>query len=219
MLDTFIKNRGATKTIIHHNKHNVVDELKWDADYDGKHANIAVDLNKDGHHNHFDLTLNNNDLASILNIPSVEDSLEKRLKKDFIRAPFKCNPNIYKIELADLPKIIPIEHEPIYISEKQPIIDNESVKELLESIHDKKKTHISTPLPNEEFIIPLKINSKTIDNYTLTPRRHHRRLKTHKTYNVYKKPKSISRRKSSRSSRSRRRSSRTSNRIPKRLLL
>lgn len=213
MLDTFIKNRGTTKTIVHHNNHNVVNEVNWDADYDGKNANIEVDLNKNGHHNHFDLTLNNDDLASILNIPSIDNSLEKRLKKDFIRSPFKCNPNIYKIELDELPKIIPIKNEPmslpISISEKK------SVKELLESInHDKKKTHISTPLPNEELIIPLTINGKTIDNYTLTPRRKHRRLKTHKTYKVLKKPKSSSRRKSSRSSKSR--SSRT---LPKRLLL
>ena len=34
MLNTFIKNKGYTKTIIHDNNNNRVNELDWDADYD-----------------------------------------------------------------------------------------------------------------------------------------------------------------------------------------
>jgi hypothetical protein len=55
MLDTFIKNRGTTKTIIHnknnHQQVNKVNELNWDADYDGKKANISLDFNNDGENN------------------------------------------------------------------------------------------------------------------------------------------------------------------------
>ena len=39
MLDTYIKNRGSTKTIIHDNNRNNVNVIKWDADYDGTEAN------------------------------------------------------------------------------------------------------------------------------------------------------------------------------------
>ena len=42
MLDTYIKNRGSTKTIIHDNNKNNVNVIKWDADYDGKEANIYL---------------------------------------------------------------------------------------------------------------------------------------------------------------------------------
>jgi hypothetical protein len=45
MLDTYIKNRGSTKTIIHYNNRNKVSLIKWDADYDGNEANISLDLN------------------------------------------------------------------------------------------------------------------------------------------------------------------------------
>ena len=43
MLNTFIKNRGTTKTIIHNNNDNNVNEINWDADYDGDVANISMD--------------------------------------------------------------------------------------------------------------------------------------------------------------------------------
>ena len=51
---------------------------------------------------------------------------------------------------------------------------------------------VSSPLSNEELIIPLTIDKKTADNYTLTPKKKHRRFKTHITHKVYKKPKSLS---------------------------
>ena len=44
-------------------------------------------------------------------------------------------------------------------------------------------THISSPLPNEEFLIPLTINENK------THRRRTRRYKKHKTYRVYKRNK------------------------------
>jgi len=63
--------------------------------------------------------------------------------------------------------------------------------------------NISSPLSNEEFIVPLTIDKKTIGKYTLTPRRKHKKPKTHITHRVYKKHKSrsSSRRSSSRRSR------------------
>ena len=67
MLNTFIKNRGTTKTIIHNNNDNNVNEIDWDADYDGNIANISLDLTNNGKVNHLNLKLDNDDLANILN--------------------------------------------------------------------------------------------------------------------------------------------------------
>ena len=68
MLDTYVKNRGSTKTFIHNNNHSDVNEINWDADYDGNYANISLDLNQNGLTKHFDIKLNNNDLACQLRI-------------------------------------------------------------------------------------------------------------------------------------------------------
>ena len=83
MLNTYIKNQGTTKTIIHDNNRNLVNEINWDADYDGNIANISVNTDTDGKRNHFDVSLDNQDLANILNIESIDMPIDKRLKMDF----------------------------------------------------------------------------------------------------------------------------------------
>jgi len=171
MLDTYIKNRGVTKTIIHDNNHNSINEINWDADYDGNVANISIDLTDNGRHGHYNVTLDNNDLANILNVPSVTLPIDKRLKRDFKQNTFRHDPNLYQVQFDN--------------------VKSQSIQELLQS-EKPTYTHISSPLPNEELIVPLTINEKTIDNYTLTPRRRHRRMKSHKTHRVYKRPKSAS---------------------------
>lgn len=185
MLDTYIKNKGITKTIFHHNNHNDVSEISWDADYDGDMANIAVDMNENGNYGHYELKLTNEDLAGILNVPSVDLPLDKRLLNDFNN----IDPNMYMVEFQN--KISPdpsiSQYKPCTINQT-----NNTPTELFQSIHPetKKYTHISSPLPNEEFIIPIQINDKTVDKYTITPKRRHKHLKTHKTYQIYKRPKS-----------------------------
>jgi CHAT domain-containing protein len=52
--------------------------------------------------------------------------------------------------------------------------------------------YLSSPMSNEELIVPVSINDKTSHNYSLTPRKQHKKRKTHKTYKVYKKQKSSS---------------------------
>jgi hypothetical protein len=66
MLDTYIKNRGITKTIIHDGKKNDINEIKWDADYDGDIANISLNVKDNGIKNHIDLKLTNDDLEKLL---------------------------------------------------------------------------------------------------------------------------------------------------------
>jgi hypothetical protein len=75
MLQTFIKNKGITKTIIHNNNNNrnEINEIKWDADYNGDKANISIDMNENNGKivKHYDIELDNDNLAELLSIPSV----------------------------------------------------------------------------------------------------------------------------------------------------
>jgi hypothetical protein len=64
-----------------------VDELKWNANYDGDVANIKLNITehetiKTDKGFHFKLT--NNDLANMLSIPSVNIPIDKRLENDFM---------------------------------------------------------------------------------------------------------------------------------------
>jgi hypothetical protein len=169
MLDTYIKNKGTTKTLFYDNNYNNINEINWDADYDGKVANISIDLQNNGKHKYYDVKLNNEDLANILNIPSIEMPLEKRLKKDFNQAP-----NVYKSDFEGLQPNAPYGKI------------NPSIEELLDSIKH-TPNYISSPASNEELIIPLSIENNTADK---TPKRQHKKSKTHKRYKAYKKRKS-----------------------------
>ena len=165
MLNTYIKNRGITKTIIHDNNHNHINQINWDADYDGAVANISFNTNTDGKRNHFDISLDNEDLAKILNIPSVNVPIDKRLNMDFEEHNYRTEP--YLLELPT-PEFEP--RKPKYLEE----IDR----------------RITTPLTGEELIIPLSIDEKS--KKFKTPHKKNRRPKTHVTHRVYKKLKSKS---------------------------
>lgn len=187
MLNTYIKNRGLTQTLVHNNGNNRFNQIDWDADYDGNIANISVTSNTDGNKKHFDVSLDNQDLASILNVPSINMPLDKRLHNDFITPTFRHDPSVYHIELHT-PEFQP--KKPSYMVE-EPITSSDSKSDLQELIRSSKPTsYLSSPLPNEELIVPITIDEKTLDKYSLTPRKRHKHKKTHKTYKVYKKPKS-----------------------------
>jgi len=183
MLNTYIKNQGITQTIVHDNNHNHFNQINWNADYDGNIANITVNSNKDGKRNRFNISLNNEDLANILNVPSVNTPLDKRLKADFHESSYRVEP--YFLELPS-PELLSPQLEP-----RKP--------KTIEEIIDRR---ISSPSLNEELIIPLTIDKKTMDDYTLTPKKRHRRRKTHVTHKVYKKPKTASKSKSKTKTRS-----------------
>ena len=211
MLNTYIKNKGYTKTIIHDNNKNRVNELDWDADYDGDNANILLTSTTNGKKKKFGIQLDNNDLANLLNVRSINMPLHRRLQEDFIK---KSSPKLLQIQLPDTdltdiedeetiefpqmetPEIIPI----------QP--SSKSIEHLLSS-----QNFLSSPLPNDELIIPITINDRLSHDFTLTPRRRHKRPKTHKTYRVYKvhkTPKHTARSKSKSTTRSTTKSSRKS---------
>jgi hypothetical protein len=183
MLNTYIKNRGHSETLFHNNNKNKFNEIDWEADYDGKTANISVTSDIKGRKRHYDIKLDNDDLANILNVSSVQTPIDKRLELDFNEPTFRNEPMIYQIELPNIKT--PNMTTPNYVDELTPPSMDEL---LLES--DKPTSYLSSPLPNEELVIPLPLDKKTVDKYTLTPKRRHRKTKTHKTYKVYKRSKS-----------------------------
>lgn len=177
MPNTYIQNRGQTQTIFHNNRRSRVNEIKWDANYDGETANISVSSNTDGMKQHYGFKLDNQDLATMLNIPSIDIPLHDRLQKDFVDSAFRYEPVIYQIEL--------------------PQGDSNSTYNVSSSAPSKKITqsaindsYLSSPLPNEELIIPLTIDRKRHKRHTLTPKKGRFHRKSHKTYKAYKRPKS-----------------------------
>ena len=175
MLNTFIKNRGTTKTIIHNNNDNNVNEIDWDADYDGNVANISLDLTNNGNVNHYNVKLDNDDLANILNINSVKMPIHKRLEKDFKKGRFHKDPSMYNIYLDDFrsPALQPIQRE----MESDSFAD-----EILQSL--KPNSRVLSPLSNEELIIPLTIDENESEIPVIFTGNTKRRLrpKTHKVY-------------------------------------
>ena len=175
MLNTFIKNRGTTKTIIHNNNDNNVNEIDWDADYDGNVANISMDLTNNGNVNHYNVKLDNDDLANILNINSVKMPIHKRLEKDFKKGRLHKDHSMYNVYLDDFrsPALQPIQRE----------MESESfADEILQSL--KPNSQVLSPLSNEELIIPLTIDENESEIPVIFTGNTKRRLrpKTHKVY-------------------------------------
>jgi hypothetical protein len=132
MLNTFIKNRGSSQTITHINNQNQFNETDWDIDYDGNMANISVNTNIDGNNKQYNISLDNDDLASMLNIPSVNMPIDKRLQLDF----GYNNQSTYRKPIKSVKHV-------------------KSVKAI------KHKNYLSSPQINEEFIVPISIHSNT----------------------------------------------------------
>jgi len=84
-MQTFIENKGVTKTIIHNNNGSKDEnEIKWKANYDGEKANIDVNFSKNCKKDKLRIELNNSDLASILGMRPNPIPLDQRLKSDFL---------------------------------------------------------------------------------------------------------------------------------------
>lgn len=203
MLNTYIKNRGITKTIIHDNNHDYnTKEINWDADYDGDIANISIDTESNGKSEHFDIKLNNNDLANLLNVHSVNIPIDKRLKMDFNDKYYDNRP--YFIELSTQqfeprePILSTVVSEPpirgLFSPEAQARLAMiESVRNLSNvdktSIDDLIDRRVSSPKSNE-FFLPLSIDSKAHNKYTHTAKKRNKRKKTHVTHKLIKRSKS-----------------------------
>ena len=156
MLDTYIKNRGKTKTLMYNNDHSNVNELKWDADYDGKVANISLDLVNDGKRGHYDVKLSNKDIEDILNIPSVNMPLERRLENDYRRNNFKRYHFIPETQMREIPmreiELQTLNREYPIKTKKHTKIEL-SIEELIKMAQN-KDNDLSSP-SNKEFILSL----------------------------------------------------------------
>jgi len=138
--NTFIKNKGITQTYTYNKRHNKLDASKidWDAEYDGQQANISVNLQEpDGDKQHYDIKLDNHDLAQILSMPTINTPIDKRLIEDF--KPRNKNKYINMNSQYDMPMIL---------MPKQPDTDTPVYQDLvlpldIERRHKKTKRHHS----------------------------------------------------------------------------
>jgi len=140
MNQTIILNKGITETIVSDNNKIHVNSTNWKANYDGDKANILVDSASNGRHTMYKIQLDNDDLASLLQVPSDTITLDKRLLKDF-----KRHNKIKNRTLTPYP-LTP-------------------------------HTHISSPLPNEEFIL----SKKHSHNKSKRP---HTKYRSHNNYKI-----------------------------------
>jgi hypothetical protein len=87
-MSPYIQNYGFTKTLFQDNNNNRLhNEIKWQGNYDGKMANIDLDVNDNGVQKLVNIQLDNNDIKHLFGVQPVEESLEKRLVKDFLYKP------------------------------------------------------------------------------------------------------------------------------------
>ena len=83
-MTSYIQSYGFTKTLIQDNHRNLLNEIKWKGDYNGKVANIDIDINDNGNKEFFSTQLKNNELIHLFGIQPVKVTLEKRLMNDFL---------------------------------------------------------------------------------------------------------------------------------------
>ena len=179
MLETYMKNKGTTKTIFHNNDTNIVKKYDWDIDYDGDKAKISIDTNQNGKPGHYDLEFDNNDLANIFKINSVKKPINERLLDDFtplgiekamssslINSPEEDNLNNYVnpyiIKIDNTPSPLPLEM--IYNSK----VDN-PLETILHEFDEMKQNTFQEPI----LLDIIKSKPKT--------KKRHRKHKTNKT--------------------------------------
>ena len=84
---------GSAKAYIQRGMHRDAKQVNWDVDYNGDNADIDLDIGTNGEMTHYRAVLSNEDLANLLNIPSVNEPLENRLQNDFL-----VDRRVYKLE-------------------------------------------------------------------------------------------------------------------------
>jgi hypothetical protein len=100
---TYIKTMGSAKAYIQRGMHRDANEVSWDVDYNGDNADIDLDIGHNGQMTHYKAVLSNEDLANLLNIPSVNEPLENRLQNDFL-----VDRRVYKLEPVSYQRPMPI---------------------------------------------------------------------------------------------------------------
>lgn len=81
-----LKTKGYNETIIRNNNTNNVSKLNWDANYNGENGRVSLDYSENGNPpEHIKINFNNDDLANLLNVPSINMPIHQRLKNDFMK--------------------------------------------------------------------------------------------------------------------------------------
>jgi hypothetical protein len=95
---TYIKTTGSAKAYVQRGMHRNANEVSWDVNYNGDNADIDLDIDYNGERTNYKAILSNEDLANLLNIPSVNEPLENRLQNDFLvdRRVYKLEPVSYQ---------------------------------------------------------------------------------------------------------------------------
>ena len=82
----FVKNTGYTKTILMNNKKAKIQELNWDAEYDGGLTKVHLEINDDDKKTKkIDIQLTQKDVDDILSVHPVKQDIQQRLKDDYQR--------------------------------------------------------------------------------------------------------------------------------------
>ena len=90
----YLKSTGSATTFVDQAGERHRNKTDWNVDYDGKIADVQLDMTTDGERDKLNIVLDNKDLAKILNVPSVKKPLEERLYDDFLidQKVYKMNP-------------------------------------------------------------------------------------------------------------------------------
>jgi hypothetical protein len=78
-MNNFIKSQGISKTIIQSNNQTNINNIAWNAEYDGHIANMSVNILKNGDNKQYTMSLTNNDIHKLLNTPNENGDLYQRL--------------------------------------------------------------------------------------------------------------------------------------------
>lgn len=89
MKKRYIKSYGVSNNFIKRSDNDdlYINKLKWVGKYDGKKADIDLDINNNGQKQHYDIELDNDEIKRLLNIHSIDKPLEDRLLEDYLSKP------------------------------------------------------------------------------------------------------------------------------------
>jgi len=166
MTNVDIQTKGMNQTISFVNGKQNVDQIKWDAGFDGKNADVSLDLMKDGKTEHFNVEVDKDALAQMLNVKTVNKPIEKRLLSTFGKSGAKTTfkKSCAKTRAKSRVKRIPLEQ--MIIEFDVPLLKNPPLEKVEPNIQEievpnqlsellEQLTHISSPFANEKVVVPV----------------------------------------------------------------
>jgi len=116
----YIKNMGSTQTFIKvpYEREKYYD-INWNANYDGEQANIRLNIDDNGDNAEIMAKLDNNDLARLLNVPSIRGDLRERLTTDFL-----SRQQQEEQEIPSIPLLEKVEENPVIFLRREKVRPN-----------------------------------------------------------------------------------------------